>query len=70
MLCFRPPLPWYCRWDLDLVEEGAPDSALSAAAASWVNPFESLCLSECPFPVKEVGGDRLPSRILSSSVRP
>lgn len=70
MFCLHPPLPWYCEWDLDWVEEGDPDSALGAAAASWVTARESLCLSESPFPVKEVGGDRLPSRILSSSVSP
>lgn len=48
------------------VEKGDPDSDLSAAATSCVTARESLSLSESPFSVREVGEDRVVSRIPSS----
>lgn len=50
------------------MEREDPDSGLGAAAASCVTAHELLCVPESPFSVREVGEDRVASRVLSSSL--
>lgn len=50
------------------MEREDPDSGLGAAVAFCAPAREPLCLPESPFSVREVGEDRVASRVLSSSL--